>query len=84
MNKILSITLLSLLPLCAQAQAVGKATVKLSDTTLMYEMRATPSPLNGASVSDRAVSFQWPLPQHTAKRSGRDRRESSSKRNRQK
>ena len=62
MNKILSITLLSLLPLCAQAQAVGKATVKLSDTTLMHEMRATPSPLNGASVSDRAVSFQWPLP----------------------
>ena len=62
MNKILSITLLSLLPLCAQAQAVGKATVKLSDTTLMHEMRATPSPLNGASVSDRAVSFQWQLP----------------------
>lgn len=62
MNKILSITLLSLLPLCAQAQAVGKATVKLSDTTLMHEMRATPSPLNGASVSDRAVSFQWSLP----------------------
>lgn len=62
MNKILSITFLSFLPLCAQAQAVGKATVKLSDTTLMHEMRATPSPLNGASVSDRAVSFQWPLP----------------------
>lgn len=62
MNKILSITLLSLLPLCVQAQTVGKATVKLSDTTLMHEMRATPSPLNGASVSDRAVSFQWPLP----------------------
>ncbi len=62
MNKILSITLLSFLPLCAQAQTVGKATVKLSDTTLMHEMRATPSPLNGASVSDRAVSFQWPLP----------------------
>ena len=62
MNKTLSITLLSFLPLCAQAQTAGKATIKLSDTTLMHEMRATPSPLNGATVSDRAVSFQWPLP----------------------
>ena len=28
----------------------------------MHEMRATPSPLDGAEISDRAVSFQWPLP----------------------
>lgn len=42
MNKTLSITLLSFLPLCAQAQTAGKATIKLSDTTLMHEMRATP------------------------------------------
>lgn len=62
MNKILSITILTFSAVCVQAQTAGKATIKLSDTTLMHEMRATPSPLNGATVSDRAVSFQWPLP----------------------
>ena len=62
MNKILSITILTFSAVCIQAQTPGKATIKLSDTTLMHEMRATPSPLNGATVSDRAVSFQWPLP----------------------
>ena len=54
MNKILSITILTFSAVCVQAQTPGKATIKLSDTT--------PSPLNGATVSDRAVSFQWPLP----------------------
>lgn len=39
----------------------GQATIKLTETTLMHEMRATPYPLNNAEVSDRAVSFQWPL-----------------------
>lgn len=35
--------------------------IKLNDTALMHEMRSTPSPLNNAIVSDRNVSFQWPL-----------------------
>lgn len=37
------------------------ATIKLTETTLMHEMRATPSPLDKATVADRTVSFQWPL-----------------------
>lgn len=44
-----------------QVQAQKTATLKLTDVTLMHEMRATPSPLHGATVSDRTVSFQWPL-----------------------
>lgn len=39
----------------------AQATVKLTDTTLMHEMRATPSPLNYAIIADRFVSLQWPL-----------------------
>lgn len=62
MNKTLSIILLSLLATGVQAQTTGEATIRLTDTTLMHEMRATPSPLDDAVVSDRAVSFQWPLP----------------------
>ena len=62
MNRILSISILLLPALCAQAQTAGRATIKLSDTMLMHEMRATPSPRDGATVADRAVSFQWPLP----------------------
>lgn len=41
----------------AQKQAV----IKLTEKTLMHEMRATPYPLDKAVVNDRAVSFQWPL-----------------------
>lgn len=37
------------------------ATIKLTATTLMHEMRATPYPLDKAEIADRAVSFQWPL-----------------------
>ena len=37
------------------------ATVKLTDISLMHEMRATPSPLDKAVVNDRKVSFLWPL-----------------------
>ena len=40
----------------------AQSTLKLTDVTLMHEMRATPSPLDKAIVADRAVSFQWPLP----------------------
>lgn len=39
----------------------AQSTIKLTDVTLMHEMRATPSPLDKAIISDRAVSFQWPL-----------------------
>ncbi len=77
MNKKLS----AIIPFCilfslvatTQAQTAGEATIRLADTMLMHEMRATPSPLNGAVVGDRAVSFQWPLPEslHTF-RSGLD------------
>lgn len=34
----------------------------LKDSTMMHEMRQTPSPLNGEVVTARKVSFQWPLP----------------------
>lgn len=45
-----------------QAQAQQKsARIRLTDVTLMHEMRTTPSPLDKATVSDRTVSFQWPL-----------------------
>ena len=79
MNKILSTVLLFLPAVCAQAQTAGKATVRLTDTTLMHEMRATPSPSDGATISDRAVSFQWPLPAElNILRSGLDGTEEST------
>ena len=79
MNKILSTVLLFLPAVCAQAQTAGKATVRLTDTTLMHEMRATPSPSDGATISDRAVSFQWPLPAElNILRSGLDGTEKST------
>lgn len=62
MNKILLTVTLSFVSVCTQAQTTGEATIRLTDTTLMHEMRATPSPLDGTEISDRAVSFQWPLP----------------------
>ena len=62
MNKIVSTIIFFSLAATAQAQTAGEATIRLTDTTLMHEMRATPSPLDGAEISDRAVSFQWPLP----------------------
>ncbi|MBC5604020.1 DUF4962 domain-containing protein [Bacteroides difficilis] len=39
----------------------AQPTIRLTDTTLMHEMRTTPSPLDKAVVKDRAVSFLWPL-----------------------
>ena len=62
MNKIASTIIFFSLAATAQAQTAGEATIRLTGTTLMHEMRATPSPLDGAEISDRAVSFQWPLP----------------------
>lgn len=43
------------------SEAQNPATIQLTNVTLMHEMRATPSPLDKATVSDRTVSFQWPL-----------------------
>lgn len=39
----------------------NEATIKFTDITLMHEMRKTPYPVDKAVVSDRYVSFQWPL-----------------------
>lgn len=52
--------------------AYPQSTIRLSDVTLMHEMRETPSPLNHAMVSDRAVSFMWPLEQNDTSHSGLD------------
>lgn len=58
MKKTFYLALLwSVLALGASAQA----NIKLTETTLMHEMRATPYPLDKAVVDDRYVSFQWPL-----------------------
>lgn len=45
-----------------KAQGQQPATLKLTEVSLMHEMRATPSPQNHATIEDRFVSFQWPLP----------------------
>ncbi len=50
------------LPATQAAADNRPATIRLDDVMLMHEMRATPSPLDGACVADRKVSFQWPLP----------------------
>lgn len=65
MNKLLYITTFLATFNCCEtgmmAQSTQPATIKLTDVSLMHEMRVTPSPLNNAIVSDRTVSFQWPL-----------------------
>lgn len=38
------------------------ANIRLTNETLMHETRATPNPSNGSQISDRFISFQWPLP----------------------
>ena len=48
--------------ICLVAQNEPKATIRLNDITLMNEMRVTPFPIDGAIVTERSVSFQWPLP----------------------
>lgn len=40
----------------------GQSVIKLTEPTLMHETRMTPNPLDKATVDDRSVSFQWPLP----------------------
>ncbi len=59
MKKVLLFIGFALLTVATQAQA--PATIKLTDVTLMHEMRATPSPVNKAIINDRSVSFQWAM-----------------------
>ena len=62
MKKLVSTILLFSCLTANSIQAQQKsARIRLTDVTLMHEMRTTPSPLDKATVSDRAVSFQWPL-----------------------
>lgn len=62
MKKTLLIAILSFLSISVtQIRAQEQAAIKLTDTNLMHEMRATPSPRDKAVISDRSVSFQWPL-----------------------
>ncbi len=54
------VTILLLL-MCIACLVQGQSTVRLSDITLMHEMRETPSPADHADIDDRSVSFMWPL-----------------------
>ncbi len=76
-----NVFLIILLALSFSAQSKEQCTIKLSNQTLMHEMRETPSPLNHLVVSDKNVSFQWPLPEHMVVRgSGLDGMTSENKR----
>ena len=61
MRKIVLISFVILSAAVQMTHAQKQAVIKLTETTLMHEMRATPYPLDKAVVNDRAVSFQWPL-----------------------
>lgn len=63
LNNLLSRTAFAVFFITALGtQASAQSRIFLKETTLMHEMRATPSPLDGETVDDRKVSFQWPLP----------------------
>ena len=62
MKKTLIAALLLLGGLTTTQAQQKPANIRLTETTLMHEMRATPYPLDKAVVADRYVSFQWPLP----------------------
>lgn len=68
MNKTLHfLTLTLFIAISISIQAQEQATIRLTEKTLMHEMRATPFPLNKSIVSDRCVSFQWPLKDNNIK-----------------
>ena len=68
MNKTLHfLTLTLFIAISSSIQAQEQATIRLTEKTLMHEMRATPFPLNKSMVSDRCVSFQWPLKDNNIK-----------------
>ena len=61
--------------LCIQVVAYdiqAQSTIRLHDVTLMHEMRATPFPLDGATVKNRKVAFMWPLEGSTGHRAALD------------
>lgn len=60
MNR--SIIILFVLSLLLTDSMAQNATITLDSKTLMHEMRQTPSPQDCDTVSQRKVSFQWPLP----------------------
>lgn len=60
MRKTLLIAL-SLTLTIAMVKAQAPATIRLTDVTLMHEMRETGIPEDKAIINDRSVSFQWPL-----------------------
>lgn len=61
MKRIVLLLPLLLMNLAGRAQ--GPATLHPETTTLMHEMRETPSPLPESLITDRFVSLQWPLPE---------------------
>ena len=61
MRKIVLISFVILSAAVQMTHAQKQAVIKLTETTLMHEMRATPYPLDKSVVNDRAVSFQWPI-----------------------
>lgn len=42
--------------------AFGQAVIRVNAPSLMHETREAPSPADKSTVTDRFVSFQWPLP----------------------
>ncbi|MDE5661337.1 MAG: DUF4962 domain-containing protein, partial [Muribaculaceae bacterium] len=42
--------------------AAENANIRLTDISLMHESRATPNPTDGWVETERAISFQWPMP----------------------
>ena len=61
MKKIL-LSLGLLLAAATPVYAAPDANIRLTDISLMHESRATPNPSDGWVESERAISFQWPMP----------------------
>ena len=58
--KQLSFLPLLFLLLVPSASSAQKAIMRLTDPTLMHEVRATPSPLNGERINMNPPRFMWP------------------------
>lgn len=64
LTRILFVALcLSAVPYTQITARKHPATIRLSEATLMHEMRVTPSPAHNAVVGARTLSFMWPLPE---------------------
>lgn len=61
MKKIL-FSLGLLMAAAAPSAAAQEANIRLNDISLMHESRDTPYPADGWVESERAISFQWPMP----------------------